>query len=473
MNVEGPATAQPARLRCACGLLLLVAQLAAVSAQASPVTELAAPQRVTFSDFVRHETEASQEVRAFSPFFSQVRSREDNKVRTDVLWPLASTRSWRDESSGRILSVWYRDSDDSDPASPYHVWVVPVLGMGRSTNGVNYLGVFPIVGTLYDFMGMDEWTFALFPLYSKSRVDDAVTESWLWPVYSRTHGPRDDHFRVWPFYGWSSVSAGKVQREFVLWPLWAQVHYSYPESKGDGYVLFPIYGHMKLTDQETWWVLPPFFRHTRSARQSLSYYPWPFVQIAHGETEKLWVWPFYGSKQCHGDKSQFVLWPFYADAVRPLGASTWSRWRIFPFLYSTHVTDPARGSAPAAVSASVFKFWPLAERKRQGDDVRLRFPSLWPANDMEPIERNLAPLWTLYDYRCEAGNRETSVLWGVYRSKRSVDGAVRGHLLPFYGWARDPARAVRSWSLLGGLAGCRHEGEKRLYKALFFLKWGN
>lgn len=452
---------------------LLAALLAPATGRAAPVVSLDAPQRATFSDLALHETRASQEVWAFPPFFSQVRSLEDNKLQTDVLWPLATTRRWHDEFSGRILNAWFRDTDRNDPSGAYHVWVLPILGMGRSTNGASYLGVFPIAGTVYNFIGMDEWTFTMFPLYSKSRVDDTVTESWLWPFYSRTHGPRVDRMRVWPFYGRSSESDGKVRREFVLWPFWTQVHYDYRSSKGDGYVFFPLYGHAKLTDQETWWVLPPFFRRTVSARQSMGYYPWPIVQIAHGENEKLWIWPFYGQKQYAGDSSRFVLWPFYADAVRPAGASTWHRWRVFPFLYSTRVTGPAADGAPPAVSARVFKFWPLAERERQGDDLRWRFLSLWPLNDIRSVERNLAPLWTLFDYRREAGNRETSVFWGLYRSRLAADGAARGHLFPLYGWSRDPARAARSWSLLGGLAGCRQEGGKRLYRALFFLKWGD
>ncbi len=472
MGADDPA-ARPGRLRRVCGAALLPALLAIASGQATPVVSLDAPQRETCSDFVQHETRNAEEVRTFSPFFSQVRSRQDNKVRTDVLWPLVSVRSWHEESSGRILSTWYRDTDRNDPSGAYHVWVVPILGIGRSTNGLSYLGVFPIAGTLYDFMGMDEWTFTLFPLYSKSRVDDTVTESWLWPFYSHTHGPRIDRFRIWPFYGRSSELAGQVRRKFVLWPIWSQVHYDYRTSKGDGYVLFPIYGHVKLTDQETWWVLPPFFRHTVGARQSLSYYPWPFVQIARGENEKFWIWPFYGHKRYSGDRYQFILWPLYADATRPSGADTWHRWRLFPFLYSTRVTAPAKAGAPETVKARVFKFWPLVERERQGQDLRWRFLSLWPLNDLGPIERNLAPLWTLFDYRREAGNRETSLLWGLYRSRVAADGAARGHLFPLYGWTRDPARSEHTWSLLGGLAGYRQQGEKRVYRVLYFLKWGD
>src|ERR1035437_2974063 len=133
MNDEALAS-RPERLRRAVGAALLAALLAAMSGQATPVASLHAPQRATSSDFAQHETRDAQEVWAFSPFFSQVRSREDNKVRTDVLWPLASVRRWHEESSGRILTTWYRDTDQNDPSGAYHVWAIPILGMGRSTN---------------------------------------------------------------------------------------------------------------------------------------------------------------------------------------------------------------------------------------------------------------------------------------------------------------------------------------------------
>ena len=75
--------------------------------------------------------------------------------------------------------------------------------------------------------------------------------------------------------------------------------------------------------------------------------------------------------------------------------------------------------------------------------------------------------------RWRGGDRETELLWGLYRRSARGDEAARTSVFPLVEWSGDRrAGADRSsWSLLKGLAGSEREGDRRTWRLLYFIRF--
>jgi hypothetical protein len=117
--------------------------------------------------------------------------------------------------------------------------------------------------------------------------------------------------------------------------------------------------------------------------------------------------------------------------------------------------------------------WPLVSYVRSRDDYkRVRLLDLWPFRDTAPIERNLAPWWTLYRYERHAEAHDSELLWGLARWGRGREGTRYGSVFPLVSWSRDAkADAHREWDFLKGLVGYRRSQVGREYRALYIIHW--
>ena len=403
------------------------------------------------------------------PFYTIERDGRDRTV-LDVLWPLASFRWWGKESDWHVLTAFGLDADTSDPASRYRSWILPILFWGRDGRGQGYAAMFPIGGTIREFMGRDV-SFILFPLYSHSTMDDLDTHNWLYPLISWTRGDNLQKFRVFPFYG-RSTRKDDFDKRFIMWPFWTSVRYEKPGARGGGFVLFPLYGHLKMENQESWMVLPPLIRWSKSAKGTQGYYLWPFVQTGSGETERLQIWPVYGYKHTTNETSRYALWPivYSRHTARPGGDANW--FRVFPVYYGFRQT--ATNAVMGAESRRSVCVWPLFEYDRNGEHVRMRAVDLWPPQNTPAIERNLAPLWTLYRFERTPRGYENEFLWGLVHWERSAEGVRSGSVFPLTSWAADGREGrLRKWDVLKGLVGYERHGAARQFRLLYLLKWGN
>ena len=219
-------------------------------------------------------------------------------------------------------------------------------------------------------------------------------------------------------------------------------------------------------------VLPPLIRWSKSAKGREGYYLWPFVQTASGEKDKVQVWPLFGYQKTKAETTRYLLWPivYSRHAARPAGDA--NTFRVFPVYYGFHqtVTNAAAGLKPARWAC----VWPLFDYNREGDWARLRVLGLWPARNTPPIERNLAPLWTLYRFERTPRGCEHDVLWGLAHWERDAAGVRSGAVFPLVSWASDGgANAVRKWEFLKGLLGYERTGKGRRYRALYLWTWGD
>ncbi|HEY5621243.1 MAG TPA: hypothetical protein VIR77_01445 [Pontiella sp.] len=382
---------------------------------------------------------------AWRPFFSS--SVDGERWRQDYLWPLYTRKGFKDEQYGRLLFFGF-SNDFSAQDERHRTWLLPVYFQGTSADGHRYLALFPLGGTIHEFLGRDSVRFVLFPLYVRSRINEVDTTSVLWPILSHSTGDKVSRFRIWPLYGQSSL-AGEFEKKFILWPIYNSVEYTNQRNPGGGFILFPLFGRITTAQAENYWLLPPFFRYADSEKQKTIHAPWPFIQLADGEKYKRIFWPLYGHKQVGTESRSYYLWPLvWKNDIRYTGYDKHRRHLVPLFSYEANIASHTTiDHAEGDVLERYWKLWPLMSWERQGDQSRFRLLEPWPLRDTPGIERNWAPWWTLYQ---RIGTGETTGhhwLWGLYRHIRAPDH--------------------HEWSLLKGFAGYKNTENCRRFRLLF------
>jgi hypothetical protein len=433
---------------------------------------------------------------AARPFYSRSEDPARGRILSEFLWPVAMNKEGDGEDFWRVLCAFGLDSAPAKQDQRNHVAVIPFLYTGRDMNGGRYFAVFPIGGTISELFFVDKIMFVLWPLYCHSSVRDVHTYDILWPFISWTSGPDKHKFRILPFYA-KSVSEGKWEKTFIMWPLWTSAQYTYPDNKGYGFILFPLFGHMNLEDQQSWLVLPPFFRWSKSKELTALNCPWPFVEYSSGLVDKLYLWPVWGKRTMKGTKSWFaaasMIWGDEIDRVdhitkhfmifplffsesktRKPGVDAGNNGKAEPALSSeTSTNDPQRavGNRPDVFERYV-KLWPLMTYEREGDNVQWRALDLWPTTRMASIERNYAPFWTLYSHTRVEDRKEDEFLWGLFRWQRG-GGVKYVSLFPLFsaGSTGDVNDGSYEWSFLKGLIGYDRQGLRKTYRLLYFMKF--
>lgn len=421
---------------------------------------------------------------AVRPFWSKTVDPGEDRSIQDILWPLGMFKMRKDELDWRFLISFGHDFDQTDDPSRHRWSVFPLLFGGRDKTGVPYFSIFPLGGTLREFIGRERIFFVLFPLYAESQQADNYTTSILWPIYSRTIGNDIFRWRVWPFYGYSH-SKERWTKRFIFWPFYTSVDYHYPDLEGQGFVLFPFYGQIVLPDRSSRLFLPPFFK-VESGKDHFAFNaPWPFLQYVQNPREKkFYVFPLWGRKALPHMSEWFAVWPLISKRTADRPREIYRRFRIFPFWYHEKIisrsrtqeaadTDPAMQRESGADSANTadctrrfFRFWPLAMFRREEDHRLLRVPALWPSRQVPAIERNWAPLWTLYQSERKGERNETEFLWGLVRLTKDEDRSAM-HVFPLYDAKKQGGH--RSWRFLYGLLGRERDALQTSWQLLYFL----
>lgn len=424
-----------------------------------------------------HSTGHGMKMNAYRPLYSDVKDPANDRSLHDYLWPISTQRAIHDESQWRWLFFYGFNHTTNDPAQRYRLWLLPFYFQGRNKTGENYRALFPVGGTIGDFLGRDKISFFLFPLYSESSVNDVATMNVLWPLISRTRNNDGSIYRArfFPFYG-VNEHKGKYRKRFILWPIYTEATYDYKHSKGGGHILFPLYGYMNLNTEKTIWVIPPLFRFTRGQERNVTYAPWPIYQRVSGENyDKHYVWPLWGRLTRGKQERTFYLWPFFwTEHDARIGTKS-RRFMAVPFYSQTVVkSDRSNGLdlAPPKVVERRNKFWPIYSYSRRGEASRFRFVELWPFAEASAVERNLAPFWSIYTRYADHGNVDSELLWGLYRNQKRAEYSRYVSVFPVFDFTRDEQvdPPVRSWNILKGLIGFERRGAEKTYKFLYLIK---
>ena len=406
---------------------------------------------------------------AVRPLFSAYRTAGGDQSQLHVLWPLFSSyRRGPERSWNVLLTLWGRQADLGRDDAAFQYLLLPILAYGRTREGERYGGLFPLAGHLQEFMGRDAFDFVLFPLYLHTRKGKLETWNVLFPIFSRTVGPDQGRWRVFPLYG--NAHEPGVNRHFVLWPIWNHIRWSDPRDPGYAFLLFPLMSRVRTETQRSWSVLPPFLRWSRYPKGWEAMAPWPFVQITRREGfSKTFLWPIWGEKRKGPERTAFYLWPIIWShtAVRP--ATRIESRQVVPFYY--HETRTMVSADPLAPHVSRRgRLWPLASWDARGEAFTFRTLELWPFAPAQAVERLYAPFWTLYTHERNEREVRDEFLWGLYRRTSGSEYRYTS-LFPIVAWGGDRANDRVYWQVLKGLVEYEREGETRGFRLFYFLRW--
>lgn len=337
-----------------------------------------------------------------------------------------------------------------------------------------FAALWPLMGNFEGFWNRDRVRFVLWPIFVQSSVgapgedDRVVTTSIVWPITGIHRGPKTSGFRLWPLF--SRVHRKEeFTRAYWLWPLG---HYrseepsvELPEGR-DVTLFFPFYGSWRDHLMRYRLVFPFYGRLEMRGRRSRGYLlaiynehdryrsgvrehrllwlivrwtsrievPDDFLDSVTGRPLERprtggGVFPIYVSTRTDTNRRTTVLWPIGHRIVDEYDDYTFRRLYILP-LYGAQTKDFADER-----EAHRRFFVPFYRTIRHEDGWRYQSaPHLFPYAESDPLDRNWAPVWTVWSKEAheETGALRVRVLGNVWQNDRYKDGAARKRLDLFF-----------------------------------------
>jgi len=319
------------------------------------------------------------------------------REKTDVLWPVyAQHRDW-----WRFCLVTHWQSYANDG---YQFEIMPLWFNGRTEQGEDYAGLFPVCGHHPHFLLMYDLDFCLWPLWTSYRMPRPSKDGWmtsravLFPLFSW----RDDGaWGAWPVYG-VNYQRESVHR-YALWPLatWA----SYAEDRdtggaGSSWMVWPLCGRVDRVREKQVSVVPPLFSWTEVNGGWRLRCPYPLVEVERNrDRSRESFFPFYEHVRTYGfgdGKSQGDVYRFGWRLVESYPEES----RVFPFWKRNR---------------SHLRVWPFYEERSDKDSTWRGALALFPITWVDSIDRNWAPYWTFYQSVSDGKGTDHSLLWGIIR----------------------------------------------------------
>lgn len=362
---------------------------------------------------------------AFRPFYARIHDPVMDTTVHDVLWPLGTYRFNRGAAWWRA-GLAYGDARADDPSWSAHVF--PFLFWGTDRSGTDYGGFFPLYGHHPHVLLMDDWSFALWPLWQSFTVKGVRSRAVLWPFVTWRDAPREG-VGVWPFFG--TATRRESRHAYCLWPFltWADYQEDRDTSGfGTSWMCWPFYGQVRRARETQTLVLPPFFSYARTDDAVRWRLPWPLVDVTRTTVrDRTSVWPFYesvdGFSYADGTRSAGTRparpvertrrygWFLVEDMTVSTATHEETRFSVFPFWTRERRWEKGADGTRHEIASwtRVWPFWSCATEKGLS---RRRALDLNPIRHAEGVERNLAPFWTFWESEDRPnGTTRQSLFW--------------------------------------------------------------
>ena len=411
--------------------------------------------------FFYSETQDMQRTLAVPPLFAHVEDPATDSEEIDVLYPLISyDRFGRQYRFHLFQLISWAGGPTQQEAERKRFTIFPLYFQQRSSlPEENYTAFFPLYGHLKHRLFRDEIFFVVWPFYIQSRKADVVTDNYLWPFFDVRHGNKLHGWQAWPFYGvehkdvtTSTNGFGDVQTIgghdslFVMWPFFfrekAGIGTENPEwTEGS----IPAFSLFRSPKRDSTTVLWPFFNRVDDREKKYREWdaPWPFIEVARGPGKTTTrVFPFFSRAHSEYLESDFYLWPVVKyDRIHADPADR-RRTRILFFLFSDLLEkNTETGHFRHWVDcAPLFSFRRDFNGNRRLQIIALTEPFLPNSKSMD---RDWSPLWSvwraehnpktgassqsllwnLYRHQATPRSRRTSMLFGLFQSRRDAEGS--------------------------------------------------
>ena len=381
---------------------------------------------------------------AFGPLFEFTRTRETRDLRirpllwlhqkrgverddrSDILFPLVSTRWQGDYQTFRLLLFTYTNrpapsADTPSSAPPVYTsrfQLFPFVFYRYSPATGRELGVLPFYLDLPDFYGFERVKAVAFPAYLRLTDPRVERRFYAFPFVSTVGGPDGRGFRLWPLWGRTEI-AGEQRTSYVLWPFHIRSErlvpgYGWERTRID----LPVYSAIDGAGRTSraWGV----WAHTHTIDQRNAYEaigsPFPFVfrERALGETRwRTWrIAPFYGRSDRPPYSSRFYAWPAWRVRRQDAEDFHYERDDAILILWRRQL----QSNETTGFSERLVTLFPLSRSDALNDRRFGQAPafidSLLPKN--RGVLAMWAPLWAVYRWDTEPGDVAAWNLgWGL------------------------------------------------------------
>ena len=387
------------------------------------------------------EREPEREGWALHPLLSTECYPAMDRRSVDVLYPLFTYDRVGPESRWQLFQLLSGSHGaDQQERRTERFTLFPVVFWERSEDpDRRTFAVLPFYGHLERRLFRDEIDVVLFPLWSRTRKRDVVTENWLYPFVHVRQGEGLVGWQLWPVYGYEKKEVtwrtnfwgeevrvpGHVKR-FVAWPFFVEHQTGQGSDRPMHQTAFvPFYASSRSSEhQSTSWGWP--LGVTVSTNAKTGYHevgaPWPFVVWGQGPGRTTCrLWPLYGLTHTPHRQSRFFLWPLWQSRRNELSDLTRHDRRVALFVYRELREDFRDGSR-----RSRHDLWPLGTYRRDSDG-QSRLQLFAPVEPILPgnrgVERNYSPIWSVWRVEQDPGSGRSShsLLWNLFRYERRPD----------------------------------------------------
>lgn len=413
------------------------------------------------------ERDLEQTTWAVHPLLSVQRHHAVDRLSVEVLYPLSTYDRSGTEQRWQFFQIlsWSAGADQDDRITErwtlFPVW----FWQGSDDPKRRAWALFPLYGRLERRLFRDEIEFVLFPLWSRTRKRDVVTENWLYPLFHSRYGEGLHGWQFFPVYGreekaptWRTNAWGETEavpghsKRFIFWPLFLESHRDPGGPTDMRQKLFvPFYAETSAPhyQQRSWgWPLGLSLSSNALTGYRETAAPWPFV--VHGDgpgrsTRRFW--PLYGSSVTTNQTRSFFLWPLWQERSSRSAVADRHERRVGLIVYRDAEVRLPEGRRLQR------SLWPLYTF-RQDEDGRSRCQILAPLEPLLPghpsLERNYSPLWSVWRAESDpaTGRASQSLLWNLWRQEQSPQSRKGSLLLGLIRYESHAEQGSR-WRLLG------------------------
>lgn len=371
---------------------------------------------------------------ALRPLLAAEHRPERGQWRGSFLYPLAW---WENDDKGfflRLLGlVTYErkpeaKNAESEVGSRRAFSIFPFLFYREHEDGETSFALLPLYARLKEFAGYSRIRMLLFPLFLEIE-EPLVARSWFpFPFLSVVHGPAGDGFRLWPIYGHTRLGAAR-ETTFIGWPFYVyDVERPARDDRVTTLIRWPFFSIVEGPDIDSriygFLIIFPIYTHTIDRKNDLETwgFPWPVWleqrKLSTGERLTIRYAPVYQDRRTAVQRSVFYMWPFYRHRLGLGDDPTFERTDVMFLLYR----DQHEGEGATRLHTRVY--FPLSVSRTTRDRERSQsitfLDGLFPKN--EKLEELWAPLYRIYGYERDDSGTRRDLLW---RAIEWGDGGLR------------------------------------------------
>jgi len=242
----------------------------------------------------------SESTWALPPLFSCDRNPLVEAHEDDFLYPLLSHLRYGHEHRWQLFQLLSTASGrEPSDADVKRFTLYPIYFQQRATDtNLNYTAFVPFYGRLKNRLYHDEIYFVGFPIFSETRKRDVVTDNYVFPFVSVSHGDGLAGWQVWPFVGHEhkdvttetngfgdTAVVGGHDQSFIFWPIYLnQTNGIGTDNPERFYAAIPFFAVTRSPQRDSTAVLWPVFAviDDRAKQYHEWQGPWPFVIFTHG-----------------------------------------------------------------------------------------------------------------------------------------------------------------------------------------------